>query len=234
VRKQARILKTLLFDLGPLVTLMFIADRLLELVSRARIIEVQLRELSELVDLEVRLPDGYTAAVRNADTMGNLSPACAEGLTTEFLEAARRNADQCVVILVGDVVVSYQWLSNGLTPAYDDLWIDFGPRYLYGYNSFTAPDHRGKQLNRSGVVTAALSIAVPAGRGLAGYIMAGNVFSLLAHSRVARGRTGFALVWPHGARGLRLFASATCRRGGLRMERRCTRMSATASAGTSA
>jgi hypothetical protein len=219
VPQQARILKTLLFELGPFVTLMFIADKLLERLTRARVILVQLREPAQLADLEARLPAGYTADVRTPATIGRLADDCAAQLSARFLAGASINGDRCVAISIDDSVVSFQWLSTGLTWAYDDIWISFGPKYLYGYNSFTAPAHRGRQLNRSGVVTAAQLLAIPDRRGLAGYIMAGNVSSLLAHARVAPGHAGFAVVWPRGDSKLRVFASPGCRRGGLQLAR---------------
>jgi hypothetical protein len=152
--------------------------------------------------------------------MGNLSAACAAELRKDFLEEARNNGDQCIAILEHDHVVSFQWLSDGLIRAYDDIWIGFGPRYLNGYNSFTAPSHRGKHLNRSGVVLAAKLLAVPNGKGLAAFVRASNRKSLLAHSRVLPIFSGIALVWPYGRQGLRVFVSPAGRNTGVKLVRR--------------
>jgi hypothetical protein len=92
--------------------------------------------------------------------------------------------------------------------------------YLNGYNSFTAPSHRGKHLNRSGVVIAAQTLAVPNGKGLAGFVMASNRKSLLAHSRVLPIFSGIALVWPYGRQGLRVFVSPAGRNTGVILVRR--------------
>lgn len=206
--------------LGPFMTLLFIADTVLERLTGARIMIILLHEPQALARLDANLPAGFTVDVRRPGAMGNLSPACATELHKDFLEEASQTGDQCIAILENDQVVSFQWLSEGLTRAYDDIWIGFGPRYLNGYNSFTAPSHRGKHLNRSGVVIAAQKLAVPQGKGLAGYVMASNRKSLLAHSRVLPIFSGVALVWPYGRQGLRVFASAGGRNAGLRLVRR--------------
>lgn len=220
MRKQAQTLAKLLHHAGPLATLLFVADKLLHRWTRARILLIYLRGPEVLAGLEPMLPAEFTAQVCRPEAMGNLAGACAAELSAEFLTQASHNGDQCVAILEGDCVVSYQWLSDGLTWAYEDIWIGFGPRYLYGYNSFTAPSHRGRHLNRSGVVIAARDLAVPRGKGLAGYIVASNVASILAHSRVSAKYSGIVLVWPHGSQGLHVLASPGCRGAGLQLVRR--------------
>jgi hypothetical protein len=218
--KRAKTLSRLLYLLGPRATLWFVADKLLQHVSKARVLLVFLRQPELLAGLDPMLPAGLTAEVRRPDQMGKLAAACAEVLGADFLTEARNNGAECVVILEGDTVVSFQWLSNGLTWAYDDIWIGFGPNYLYGHNSFTAPSHRGRRLNYSGVVVAAQALAVPKGKGLAGYIVGSNIASLLAHTRVSRKYSGIVCVWPHGKHGLRTFASRSLRAAGLQLVRK--------------
>jgi hypothetical protein len=207
-------------QLGPLMTLLFIADKVLDCLTGARILILSAREPEALADLDPMLPAGFTADVRKPEAMGKLSAACAAELRKDFLEEASNNGDQCIAILEDDHVVSFQWLSDGLTRAYDDIWIGFGPRYLNGYNSFTAPSHRGKYLNRSGVVLAAQMLAVPNGKGLAAFIRASNRKSLLAHARVLPIFSGIALVWPYGRQGLRVFVSPSGRNTGVKLVRR--------------
>lgn len=225
VRKKTKTLIALVYHVGPLATLLFIADKLLRRLTKARILFVSMREPELLAGLEPMLPAGFTAEVRRPDALGNLTAACAAELSADFLMEATSHADRCVVILEDDYVISFQWLADRLTRAYEDIWIGFGPRYLYGYKSFTAPSHRGKHLNRSGVVIAAQMLAIPQGKGLAGFIMADNVASLLAHSRVLPKYSGVVLVWPHGAQGLRIFASPGCRGRELQLVRRPTKSS---------
>lgn len=218
--KRAKTLAKLLDVLGPLATFWFVVDRLLQHVSKARVLLVFLREPELLAGLDPMLPSGVAARVRRPDQLGKLAAACAEMLGTDFLAEARSNGAECVVILDGETVVSFQWLSERLTWAYDDIWIGFGPRYLYGYHSFTAPSHRGRRLNYSGVVIAAQALAVPRVKGLAGYILGSNVPSLLAHSRVSRQYSGIVCVWPQGKGGLRTFASRSLRVAGLQIVRK--------------
>lgn len=227
MRRKVRILAKLLHRAGPLAALLAVADKLLQRWTGARILLVYLRGPETLTGLDPMLPKGFVAEVRTPDAMGNLISACAAELGEEFLTQAGRKGDQCVAILENDRVVSYQWLSDGLTWAYEDIWIGFGPRYLYGYNSFTAPSHRGQRLNHSGVVIAARDLALPRGKGLAGYIVASNIPSILAHSRVSAKISGFVLVWPRGARSLRVLASPGCRSAGLQLVRQPTDPGAT-------
>ncbi len=223
--KHVRSLLKLTRLLGPLTTFWFVADRLLSRFSKARVLLVFLREPELLAGLDPMLPAGFRAEVRRPERLGKLAPACAEMLTQDFLTEATHNGAECVVILDGDTVVSFQWLSESLTWAFDDIWIGFGPHYLYGYNSFTAPSHRGKRLNYSGVVIAAQTLAVPRGKGQAGYIVASNAPSLLAHSRVSRKYSGVVCVYPHGQHGLRVFASRSLRAAGLQLVRKAAKPS---------
>ena len=219
MRKKAQASAKLLRRAGPLVVLLFFAAKLLHRWTRARILLVYLREPALLTGLNPMLPAGFTPQVRSPEAMGNLAAACAAELSAKFLAQASKNNDRCLAILDGDCVVSFQWLSDGLTWAYEDIWISFGPRYLYGYNSFTAPSHRGRHLNHSGVVVAAQTLAVPQGKGLAGYIAASNISSILAHSHVSSKLSGVVLVWPHGPHGLFVLASPGCREAGLTLVR---------------
>ena len=75
----------------------------------------------------------------------------------------------------------------------------------------------------SGVVLAAQALAVPRGKGLAGYILGSNVPSLLAHSRVSRQYSGIVFVWPHGKGGLRTLASRSLRAAGLQLIRKAVK-----------
>jgi len=180
-----------------------------------------------LAGLDPQLPAGFTGEVRRADQLGKLAPACAATLSADFLSEARSNGAECVVILDGDTVVSFVWHSDALTWAYDDIWIGLGPNYLYGYNSFTAPSHRGRGLNYSGVVISAHKLAIPRGKGDAGYVMGSNVEALLAHSRVSPKNFGIVWVWPHGEQGLRTFASRRLRAAGLQLVRKAQNASLT-------
>ncbi len=220
MRKLSEILAKLARQVSPLAALLFIVDALLRRWTSARILLVYLREPDLLAEQDAMLPAGFTADVRSPEAMGNLAPECAAELTPEFLRQARNNGDRCVAILDRDCIVSYQWLSTGLTWAYEDIWIQFGPHYLYEYNSFTAPSYRGKHLNHSGVVIAAQALAIPQDQGLACYILASNASSILAHSRVSPRYSGVVLVWPHGSHGLRALASPGCRGAELKLVRK--------------
>jgi hypothetical protein len=223
VRRQAGLLIKLLRRLGILATLMFLADSLLTRLSKARILLIILRERDQILSESNELPAGLTVAVRAAADMRNVGGFCGASLAPEFLKDAIQRGDRCVVTLDHGEVINFQWLSDGLTLAYDDVWIGFGPRYLYGYNSLTAPGHRGLGLNRSAVRLAGQLLAAPAGKGLAGYINASNVASILSHWNPAKQQLGVALVWPRAKRRLWVFTSRVCRAGQVSFERRCTR-----------
>jgi hypothetical protein len=220
LRRQAGTLLTLLRRLGFLATLMFIADSLLTHLCKARILLVVLRERDQILRETVDLPAGFTAAVRTAEEMKNVGGFCGATLTSEFMSDAIKRHDRCLVILDNGEVVNFQWLSDGLTLAFDDIWIGFGPRYLYGYNSLTAPSHRGRGLNRCAVPIAGQLVAAPAGKGLAGYIDANNVASILSQWNPANQHIAIALVWPRPKKRLWVLASRRCRAGELALMRR--------------
>ncbi len=220
MRRQAKTVVKLLRRLGPFLTFLFIADQLLTRLTRAQILLIFLREREQLAAMNAELPAGFEAQIRSAEQMRRVGGPCGAQLTPDFLQAAGADGHRCVVILHRGEVVNFQWLSAGLTRAYDDIWIGFGPRYLYGYNSFTAPDYRGMSLNRKGVVIAGQKLAVAEGQGLAGYISASNAASILSHSNLATLHLGFVVVWPRGTRGLRVYQSPSCRHAQLSFARR--------------
>ncbi|MGC1457948.1 MAG: hypothetical protein WA825_06700 [Steroidobacteraceae bacterium] len=220
MRRQVLTLTKLLRRVGILATLMFVADSLLTRLCKARILLVILRERDQILRERADLPAGFTAAVRTAEQMCNVDGFCGGTLTAEFLSDAIKRHDRCLVILDNGEVVNFQWLSDGLTLAFDDIWIGFGPGYLYGYNSLTAPSHRGKGLNRCAVPIAGQLLAAPAGKGLAGYIDATNVASILSQWNPANQHLGIALVWPRAKKRLWVLASRRCRAGQLTFARR--------------
>jgi hypothetical protein len=219
VRRQARTLFKLLRRLGILITLLFLADSLLARLCKARILLIILREPDQILRESVDLPADFTVAVRSAEQMREVSGYCGESLGQEFLRDATRRHDRCVVVLHNGEVINFQWLSEGLTLAYDDVWIGFGPRYLYGYNSLTEPSYRGKGLNRCSVLLAGRLVATPAGKGLAGYINATNVASILSQRNPGNQQLCIALVWPRAHQRLWVWASRTCRAAGVTFAR---------------
>lgn len=220
MRRQFRTLGKLLHRLGFLFTLLFIVDSLLTRFTRARILLIILRDREQILSESVGLPSGFSAAVRTPEEMRNVGGFCGTQLSEDFLRDAVSRGDRCVVILHDNEVVNFQWVSEGLTLAYDDIWIGFGPGHLYGYNSLTTPSYRGRSLNRCGVQIAGQSLAVPEGKGLAGYINATNVASILSHWNPAAQDLSVVLVWPRGEKQLRVFASPGCRAGQLTVVRR--------------
>ena len=211
--RQVKTLITLLRRLGILLTVMFMADSLLARLGKARILLIIVRERAQLLSENIRLPAGISAAVRTAEQMLTTGGYCGATLGPDFLSTAVQRGDRCVVILDQGEVVNFQWLASGLALAYDDICIGPGPRYLYGYNSVTAPSHRGRGLNRSAVLIAGQLVAGPEHKGLVGYINATNVASMLSQWDPAKQRFGFALVWPRAGKRLWVLASRAVRAG---------------------
>jgi len=220
VRRRARTLIKLLRRLGILATLMFLADSILKRLCKARILVIILREPDQIVRESFDLPAGFTAAVRAAEEMRLVGGFCGATLDAKFLSAAIQHSDCCVVILDNGEVINFRWLSDDLTLAYDDIWIGFGPRYLYSYNSLTAPSHRGRGLNRCAALIAGQLVAAPAGKGLAAYIDATNVASLLSRWNATNQQVGIALVWPRAKKKMWVFTSRGCRAGQITFARR--------------
>lgn len=190
---------------------MFVANSLLTRLCKARVLLILLRERDQILCESVDLPSRFTAAVRTAEEMKSVGGFCGATLTSQFLSDAIKRHDRCLVILDNGEVVNFQWLSEGLTLAFDDIWIGFGARYLYGYNSLTVPSHRGMGLNRCAVPIAGKLVAAAAGKGLAGYIDANNVASILSQWNPANQHLGIVLVWPRTKKRLWVLASQRCR-----------------------
>jgi hypothetical protein len=85
------------------------------------------------------------------------------------------NGDRCYVTRTGDRITSAVWFGTGR------MWIpeiassiDLEPRQVYGYDSWTAPDLRGRNIAAArGVVTCAM-LRDAGFRSIVAYVLAGN------------------------------------------------------------
>lgn len=87
---------------------------------------------------EIRRLDRADLLRATADPRRDLSP--------EFVDEALARGDLCTGILEGDRLVSYSWRAFGPTPFTEDVSIDFGSPFRYGYKGLTLPEHRGEHL----------------------------------------------------------------------------------------
>jgi hypothetical protein len=92
-------------------------------------------------------------------------------------EIGRRlaNGDRCYVTWTGDRITSAVWFGTGR------MWIpeiassiDLEPRQVYGYDSWTAPDLRGRNIAAARGVTTCATLRDAGFRSIIAYVLAGN------------------------------------------------------------
>jgi hypothetical protein len=105
----------------------------------------------------------------------------ANGLSERFLDEAVAKGDRCFAFFEGDVLTSYGWYSTQptrLTEISDSLVLSFDPKYVYMYNGFTLPKHRGQRLHALGMAAALEAYAKEGHKGLVSYVDSTNFASL--------------------------------------------------------
>jgi hypothetical protein len=85
------------------------------------------------------------------------------------------NGDRCYVTWTGDRITSAVWFGTGR------MWIpeiasymDLEPRQVYGYDSWTAPDLRGRNIAAARGVTTCATLRDAGFRSMVAYVLAGN------------------------------------------------------------
>jgi L-amino acid N-acyltransferase YncA len=108
-----------------------------------------------------------------------------DGIVTEvFLAGARSRNDWCYCFLDGDEIVSFGWYSSRPVPVTGGYAIHYSDRFVYMYNGFTAPSHRGEQLHAIGMAAALEQAQEDGYEGLISYVEADNAASLRSISRL--------------------------------------------------
>jgi hypothetical protein len=91
--------------------------------------------------------------------------------------------------------------------------------FVYGYNAFTDPAHRGRGLHIFGISAAAQQLRPEGFTGITAYIEADNVAPLMSARKMGEQFVGFAILY-RGLNGFRWFTTPGCRTIGFKVCRR--------------
>jgi hypothetical protein len=139
-------------------------------------------------------PDGYRGALLTETQVREVARKPEHALPKSFLDEALAKGDECYAIFQGETLASYGWYSTRATRIDPpDLWVNFAESYVYMYNGFTHPSHRGKRLHAIGM-TQALALYLSRGhRGLVSYVESTNYAS--RKSTVRMGYSEFGTIF---------------------------------------
>jgi len=142
----------------------------------------------------------------------------ASGLSMGFVDEALSKGDECFGFLDGGTLASYGWYSSRPTRIDPpDLLLRFGGEYVYMYNGFTHPRHRGQRLHAIGMTLALRDYLSRGRKGLVSYVEANNFDSLKSCRRM--GYAEFGSVYVIKVSGLYVtHATGGCRRFGFQVE----------------
>lgn len=163
-------------------------------------------------------PEGYTPMFLAPDRIREFALDSETRLTPGFVEEAVSKRDECFGILKDGILAAYGWYSSRPTRIDPpELRLRFSYDYVYMYNGFTHPRHRGRRLHAIGM-TLALRAYLDRGRkGLVSYVESNNFDSLKSCRRMGYSEFGSISVVRISGR-YRAHSSAGCRRLGFRVE----------------
>jgi hypothetical protein len=138
-------------------------------------------------------------------------------LTAEFVHDAIAKGDRCYAIFDGDSLASYGWYSAAptrLSEISTDLTLHFDPGYVYMYNAYTMPQHRGRRLHAIGMAAALQSFVREGKQGLVSYVDCSNFASMKSCERLGYRTIGRLVVLQVGDR-YACWATPGCERYGV-------------------
>ncbi len=136
-----------------------------------------------------------------------------------FAAEALARGDRCFGVLENGRLLSYCWYARESAPVFDDVDAVVDAPFLYAYNAYTHPAHRGRGLHQIGVNASARFFAREGVRAITAYIEANNLPPLIAARKMGEEAVGWVALYR--ARGkVRWVATPGCRRGGFRIRRR--------------
>ena len=140
-------------------------------------------------------PDGYRGALLTESQLRELAKNPEHLLSKEFLDDALAKGDECYAVFHGDTLASYGWYSRQPTRIDPpDLWVSFADGYVYMYNGYTHPAHRGKRLHAIGM-TKALELYLSRGfKGLVSYVESTNYASRKSTVRMGYSEFGTIVI----------------------------------------
>jgi hypothetical protein len=164
-------------------------------------------------------PEPYTPTFLAPDRLLSFALDPATGLSRRFVEESVSRGDECFGILRNDVLAAYGWYSSRPTRIDPpELRLRFSYEYVYMYNGYTHPRHRGLRLHAIGMTVALREYLKRGRKGLVSYVESNNFDSLKSCRRMGYAEFGSIYVVRISGR-YRTLSSAGCRRLRFRLER---------------
>ena len=164
-------------------------------------------------------PEGYTPGFLSPEQLSGFSCDAGTGLSPGFVEEAVSKGDECFGILRDGTLAAYGWYSSRPTRIDPpELRLRFRYDYVYMYNGYTHPRHRGLRLHAIGMTMALREYLKRGRKGLVSYVESNNFDSLKSCRRMGYARFGSIYIVRVSGR-YRALSSLGCRRLGFRVER---------------
>lgn len=140
-------------------------------------------------------PAGYRGAFLTETQLREVARSPEHGLTKSFLDEALAKGDECHGIFHGDTLASFGWYSTRATRIDPpDLEVSFATLYVYMYNGFTHPAHRGKRLHAIGMTQALAGYLSRGFRGFVSYVESTNYASRKSTVRMGYSEFGTIVI----------------------------------------
>jgi len=166
---------------------------------------------ANLADLETRfLTSGEIVRFASEDC-GRYSPT--------FAMQALARGDRCFGIVEEGRLVCYCWYAAGAAPVFEDVEVVVDRPFVYGYNAYTDPAHRGRGLHVLGIEAAAQQLGSEGFRRITAYIEADNVAPLMSARKMGEHFVGFVVLYRAFAK-FHWFTTPGCRAIGFKVLRR--------------
>jgi hypothetical protein len=141
-----------------------------------------------------------------------------ERYSSSFATEALARGDRCFGIIDNDRLVCYCWYAADAAPVFDDIQVAVDRPFIYGYNAFTAPTHRGRGLHILGISAAARELRPEGFTSIAAYIEADNVAPLMSAQKMGERFIGYVFLYRAFGK-FHWFATPGCRSIGFRVSR---------------
>jgi GNAT superfamily N-acetyltransferase len=192
----------------------WLLDKILERRTNLSLLVVHLHRPETFALPRAGVDARYTIRILNLDDFKAIAVDVPEEMRSAFLDDALAKGDQCIGVLDGTRVVSFQWFSRKATYAYDNMAIAFNDGLLYGYHVFTLPEYRGRGFHGATMYFAAHTLLTAQDKGLVGYARFGTAASILGGRKAGSVEAGYVFVWNRRS-GPRYAMTSVCRELGV-------------------
>lgn len=142
-----------------------------------------------------------------------------ERYSRSFATEALTRGDRCFGIIEQGRLVCYCWYAAGAAPVFEDVEVAVDRPFVYGYNAYTDPAHRGRGLHVFGISAAAQKLRAEGFTCITAYIEADNVAPLMSARKMGESFVGSVVLFRAFGK-FRWLVSPGCDSIGFRVSRR--------------